>query len=207
MSGKYPVFVLDDDEAVRDSLVHMLAAQGFDSRGFASERSFFAEVGPGEAGCLILDVRLAECDGLDLQDDLRRQGYLLAVIVMTGHGDVSTAVRALKAGAIDFLEKPFGRDAIVTAVGRSFAELDRRLGDRDAVSHAEERMAQLTPRELDVLQRLMRGLPNKSIAQELDISPRTVEVHRARIMEKTGAESLPHLVRLGLAAGLAPQDR
>jgi two-component system response regulator FixJ len=197
------VHVVDDDEAVRQSLEFLLDSAGIPVRAYDSAAAFLRVAGTLRDGCVLTDVRMPEIDGLALQRALLDQGIRLPVIVMTGHGDVPVAVQALKAGAADFIEKPFDDEALLAAV-RAALEAGRRLRVREAeVEGIAGRLAGLTPRERQVLDRLVAGMPNKTIAHELGASPRTVEVHRARVMEKMGARSLSELVRMALS--VAPE--
>lgn len=195
------IHIIDDDEAVRDSLQFLLEAAGYRVRPHVSALAFLDEAPEAVAACCIIsDVRMPGMDGLELQAALARRGGHPQLIFMTGHGDVPLAVRALKAGAVDFLEKPFGEEAILAAVQNAMARA-RQQHDRVAAALlARERLATLTPREREVLEALVAGNPNKIIAFDLGLSPRTVEVHRARVMEKMQARSLSELVRLSLAA-------
>ncbi len=194
------VHVVDDDQAVRDSLAFLLQSAGFAVRTYDSAAAFLA-VAPGLAsGCVLTDVRMpGGMDGLALQRRLAALGRNLAVVVMTGHGDVPIAVEALKAGARDFLEKPFDEDRLLAVVREAMAASQRAQEEQQASAGIAARLASLTPREREVLQRLVTGLPNKTIAYDLGTSPRTVEVQRARVMEKMGARSLADLVRMVLA--------
>jgi two-component system response regulator FixJ len=196
------VFVADDDAAVRESLRELLEAAGHDVRCFASGGDFLRTAPGADDGCLIVDVRMPGIDGLELQDRLRASGAPLPVIVVTGHADVPLAVRAMKGGAVDFVEKPFTAATILTAVGRALETARQRHRTDDSVMAAQARLVHLTPREREVFGLLAAGKPNKVIAHELAISPRTVEIHRARIMEKTHARSIAELVRLAVAAGV-----
>ena len=199
METSATVHVVDDDAAVRDSLRVLLETAGFIVRTHASAAALLA-VGPEPGGCVLSDVRMPEIDGLELQRRLHASGISLPVILMTGHGDIPIAVRAMKAGAVDFLEKPFDEDQLLDAVRRALEE-SRRLHENDAIAaYAAGRLAQLTPREREVLDLLVSGCSTKAIARALGASPRTIEVHRARVFEKLHAESLPELVRLVLAA-------
>jgi two-component system response regulator FixJ len=194
------IFVVDDDEAVRDSLRILLEVEGYRVETFASATDFLETCDLARPGCLLADVRMPDMSGLDLQEVLNQRRAGLPVIIMTGHGDVPMAVRAMKAGAVDFIEKPFTDTAILDSVGRGLARADRATTDRAFAADAATRLQALTAREREVLDRLVQGQPNKVIAYELGISPRTVEIHRARVMEKMAADSLSHLVRLALAA-------
>ena len=195
------VYVVDDDEAVRDSLSVLLESKAFAVRSFASAAEFLAVASSLRAGCLIVDIRMPEMDGLELQQHLIDRSFGFPLIVITGHGDVPLAVRAMKAGAVDFIEKPFTYEAILDSLAVGFLRLT--APDKDpAKGAAIAKLELLSPRELEVLQGLLAGLPNKSIAYDLNISPRTVEIHRARVMDKMGARSLSELIRLALAAGV-----
>ncbi len=193
------VHVIDDDEAVRDSLAFLFESAGLSVRSYDSAESFLDVAERLRAGCVLTDVRMPGMDGLTLQRRLREQGVHLPVIVMTGHGDVPIAVQALKAGAADFIEKPFDDEALLAAV-RTALDAERRTRERQAeIEEIAARIASLTPRERQVLDGLVAGQPNKVIAYDLGASPRTVEVHRARVMEKMGARSLSELVRMALS--------
>jgi two-component system response regulator FixJ len=193
------VFVVDDDADIRDSMRMLLEVAGFKVRSFTSAKHFLADDYP-KHGCLIADIRMPDMSGLELQEEVTRRNIDLPVIVITGHGDVPLAVQAMKAGAIDFLEKPFSEDMILTSVRRAM-EIGSRARGRAAESRAaKDLLSGLTPRERGVLDRLVQGRSNKVVAHELGISPRTVEIHRAHIMSKMEASSLSDLVRLVLAA-------
>jgi two-component system, LuxR family, response regulator FixJ len=200
------VFIVDDDEAVRESLQALLEAKGHTVAAFATAEAFLAGYRPGQPACALVDLRMPGMDGMALLEQLRAKGARLPVVMVTGHGDIALAVRAMKAGALDFVEKPYRNEAILDIVGRALAMAVS--GVETVVSaDAAERIAALTPRERDVLERLVAGKPNKIIAHELQISPRTVEIHRANLMKRMQADSLSHLVRMALAAGVAgPSD-
>ena len=203
MPSERHVYIVDDDEAVRDSLSVLLDARGYTARGFGSAPEFLALAPSLPLGCVIADIRMPEMDGLELQQRLIEHGLKFPLIVISGHGDVPLAVRAMKAGAIDFIEKPFAAQAILDSLIVAFSRLDGPR-ERDTETLARAKLALLSPREREVLEGLLAGLPNKSIAYDLAISPRTVEIHRARVMDKMGVRSLPELVRLALAAGVRP---
>jgi two-component system response regulator FixJ len=194
------VHVVDDDAAIRDSLRLFLELSGFAVQTHASAASFLAAAA-GLAGCVLTDLRMPEIDGFELQRRLAEGGVHLPVIVMTGQADIPLAVRAMRAGAVDFLEKPFQDEQLLAAIRRALAESRRLQAADSAAAEAAGRLATLTPREREVLDGLVNGLSNKAIASELGASPRTIEVHRGRVLEKLQARSLPELVRLVLAAG------
>ena len=194
------VHVVDDDAAVRDSLAFLLQAAGHAVRSHASAEALLAAVSDLAEGCVLTDVRMPGLDGLGLQRRLAELGLPLAVVVMTGHADVPLAVQAMKAGAVDFLQKPFSEERLLDVVRQALATQERARVTEAAAAEAAARLAALTPREREVLDELVAGHPNKVIAQTLGASPRTIEVHRARVMEKLGVRSLPDLVRLVLAA-------
>ena len=205
MAGERLVYVVDDDEAVRESLSALLEACSYTVRAFGLARDFLAAAATLRPGCLIADIRMPEMDGLELQQLLTERSFNFPLIVITGHGDVALAVRAMKAGAIDFIEKPFAADAIVASVDSGLARLAASGAEDPLTAGAASRLALLSPREREVLQGLLAGLPNKSIAYDLAISPRTVEIHRARVMDKMAAKSLSELIRMSLAAGVQPR--
>ena len=201
------VHVVDDDEAVRRSLERLLDAAGFHVVSYQSPTAFLNTASGLSAGCVLLDIRMPGVDGLEVQSRLNRLRVNLPVIVMTGHGDVPSAVRAMKAGAVDFLEKPFDDETLLNAIGGAFAKASRLIGgDREAV-RAAQRIATLSPREREVLDALLAGRPNKVIAFDLNISVRTVEVHRARMMERLGTKQFADAIRLAVMATLAPRNR
>ena len=195
-------YIVDDDEAVRDSLSVLLQSKGYAVKSFVSGPEFLAATPSLSAGCLIVDIRMPEMDGLTLQQQLLERNLGFPLIVITGHGDVPLAVRAMRAGAVDFIEKPFASEAILISLGAAFARLAGSAQQDPAGTTAARKLDLLSPREREVLGGLLAGLPNKSIAYDLGISPRTVEVHRARVMDKMGARILSELVRLALAAGV-----
>ena len=201
MLAERRVYIVDDDEGVRDSLSVLLESKAFAVKSFASAVEFLAAASSLQPGCVIVDIRMPEMDGLELQQHLIDRSLDFPLIVITGHGDVPVAVRAMKAGAVDFIEKPFTYEAILDSLEVGFLRLT--APDKDPVKVAAiAKLELLSPRELEVLQGLLAGLPNKSIAYDLNISPRTVEIHRARVMDKMGARSLSELIRLALAAGV-----
>lgn len=193
------VFVVDDDEAVRESLATLLRTEGLTVETHGSAQSFLDALTPDRVGCLVTDVRMPEMDGLTLLDLLVRNGRRMPVIVVTGHGDVALAVRAMKAGAFDFVEKPFADAAMLGSVTAALAHARASAEAELAAADVADRLAALTPREHDVLERLIAGRPNKVIAHELGISIRTVEFHRSRVMQKMRARSMPELVRMAIS--------
>ncbi|MGA9011939.1 MAG: response regulator, partial [Acetobacteraceae bacterium] len=181
-------------------MVVLLESAGFTVQAYDSAVAFLQAVSDRTAGCVLTDVQMPELNGLELQRRMGKQGIRLPVIVMTGHGDVPIAVEAMKAGAADFLEKPFDDEQLLTAISGAIAAGARVRDEAAAVADITKRLAMLTPREREVLDHLVAGQPNKTIAYDLGSSPRTVEVHRARVMEKMGVRSLPELVRMTIAA-------
>ncbi len=195
-----PVYIVDDDAAVRDSLRMLLESAGHAVRDFDSARSFLADADM-DRGCLVVDIRMPGMSGLELQEELVRRNLSLPVIVITGHGDVPLAVRAMTAGAVDFLEKPFNDRRILDSIARALLIGNRKRSLAGEAQTARDLLGLLTPRERDVFDRLVKGQANKMAAHELGISPRTVEIHRSNIMDKLQARNLSDLVRTALAAG------
>jgi RNA polymerase sigma factor (sigma-70 family) len=190
------VFVVDDDEGVRNSLRFLLKSVGLTTRALASASEFLEAYKHNQPGCLVLDVRMPGMSGLELQQQLNLRGATIPVIFITGHGDIPMAVEAMQHGAFDFLQKPFRDQDLIDRIQRA---LERDTRNRTALAQhtrIRERLESLTPREREVLTLMTRGKPNKVMAAELGVSQRTVEIHRARVMEKSGAESLAHLVRM-----------
>jgi len=196
---KLTVFIVDDDAYVRDSLQTLLESFGFPTETFESARAFLASDATMRSGCLVADIRMPDMDGLELQQELVRRGLPLPIIIVTGHGDVPLAVRAMKAGAIEFLEKPYNEQALIESVKRGLREATSLAEEHSARQSAAERLALLTEREREVYELLVVGHPNKVIAYKLDISPRTVEIHRAHVMEKMRARNLAELIRMSIA--------
>lgn len=198
MTDEALISVVDDDPGVRDSLRLLLESANYPVKTYESARQFLDD--ESTSACLIADVRMQEMDGLALQEEIGRRNSGLPVIMITGHGDVPLAVRAMKAGAVDFIEKPFDGELLLASVRRA-VEIGRKTRSEAAeVAAAERLLALLTPRERSVLEQLVIGRSNKVAAYELGISPRTVEIHRAHIMGKMNARSLSDLVRVSLAA-------
>jgi FixJ family two-component response regulator len=190
------VFIVDDDEAVRSSLRLLLKSVGLTPTALGSAREFLDRYNPAQPGCLVLDVRMPGMSGIELQETLNLQGAIVPVIFISGHGDVPMAVEAMQAGAFDFLQKPFRDQDLIDRIQRAL-EKDRAnraaLAERDLI---RLRLESLTPREREVLAMVTSGKPNKIMAADLGVSQRTIEIHRARVMEKMGAASLAHLVRM-----------
>jgi two-component system, LuxR family, response regulator FixJ len=196
MNTTSTVFIVDDDDAVRKSLALLMQSAGLPVESFASAREFLTRYDAYQPGCVVLDVRMPEMTGLELQEYLNIHGAIIPVIFITGHGDVPMAVEAMRAGAYDFLQKPFLDADLLERIRRAL-EQDRanrtRLQQHDAI---QERLVSLTPREREILDLVTSGKPNKVMAAQLGVSQRTVEIHRARVMEKMGASSLAQLVRM-----------
>ena len=197
------VFVVDDDEAALHSLCLLLKINGLAPRGYSSASEFLATVNPGARGCVITDLRMPEVDGVQLIRTLKGMGSPLPVIVITGHADISNAVDAMKAGATDFVEKPYESELILRLVRAALEENEDVLDAHASRNRVRERMESLTARERQVLELVVDGASNKMIAATLGISPRTVEIYRASVMSKMRADSLSELVRMTLVAGAA----
>jgi two-component system response regulator FixJ len=190
------VHIVDDEEAVRNSLAFLLSGAGFAVRVHESATAFLAIAPQIKNGCLITDLRMPDMDGVELLRRLRDTDALLPAIVITGHGDVQMAVEAMKSGAIDFIEKPFSDDVIIESISRAASRAAERVQSGAALEIVKQRVASLSDRERQVLKGVVAGQANKTIAFELGISPRTVEVYRAGLMGKMQAKSLPELVRM-----------
>lgn len=197
------VYVVDDEAAVRRSIGFMLKTAGIAVETFESGEEFLKVAGNLDPGCVLLDVRLAGMDGLAVQQLLRDRGIMLPVIIITGHGDVSLAVRAMKAGAVDFIEKPFEKATLLTAIQLAQMHNAGREQLHALAEAAQARLNVLTPRERDVLEGLVNGQSNKVVAYELGISPRTVEIHRANLMQKLAVHSLSDALRIAFTARMA----
>lgn len=195
---------MDDDADVRQSIGFMLEAAGYDARGFADGYAFLGALPGLEVGCILLDVRMPRKDGFQVMDALAKDGIDWPTVIMTGHGEVPVAVRAMKQGAIDFIEKPFGEDTLLSALERGFAVLDARGDKAEAQRAAKERVARLSVREREVLQGLVGGASNKLLAVRLGISLRTVEMHRANMMDRLGVASLAEALTLAVQGDLPP---
>jgi len=196
MSTKPLVHVIDDDDSLRTALLRLLDAAGFEARGYASTGAFLLQPPIDGPGCILLDVCLPGPSGLELQDALRRQGVALPIIFLTGHADVASSVRAMKAGAVDFLEKPVARDTLIDALRRALARDDSERKERAGERELRMRFDSLTPREREVFDRIVVGKLNKQIAGELGIGERTVKAQRSQVMLKLDVESAAELGRL-----------
>jgi two-component system response regulator FixJ len=194
------VHLVDDDGAIRRSVGFMLKTSGHQVQTYESGVELLKNASHLEQGCILLDIRMPGMDGLEVQQALQEQGVRLPVVIMTGHGDVGLAVKAMKAGAVDFIEKPFDKDFLLSSLEEGFRRLSRKEASHDRKKDAEVRLQALTPRERDVLDGLAQGLPNKTIAYDLGISPRTVEIHRANLMTKLEVRSLSEALRIAFAA-------
>jgi FixJ family two-component response regulator len=205
MKGETIVHVIDDEDDVRQAVALLLRSVGLKAATYASAHEFLAQYRGGNPGCLVVDVRLPGMSGLELQERLADSRITLPVIVMTGHGDIQMAVRAMRAGALDFIEKPFHDQALLDRIQEA---IERSMHLQDAAgerAELERRYASLTERERQIMSQIVDGRPNKLIADELGLSTRTVETHRAHIIEKMGAKSLSHLVRMAVAMAPAPR--
>jgi FixJ family two-component response regulator len=191
------VFIVDDDPAVRDSLTLMIAQEGIPVQTFASAEDFLAAVTADSFGCVIIDIRMPAMDGMQLQEALTQRNILLPIIFLTGHGDIPMSVRAIKAGAVDFLTKPVTRIKLIAAVRAAIVECERVFSAQASLQLARTLISHLTERERDVMTLAVQGYPNKEIARSLGISHRTVEIHKSKIMHKTGAINLLDLARIG----------
>jgi FixJ family two-component response regulator len=206
MPAEPTVFVIDDDPAVRRSLSWLIESVGLHVSTFQNAEQFLAAYDRDRPGCLVLDVRMPGMSGLDLQDELVRREVNIPTIVLTGHAEVAMAVRAVKAGAVDFIEKPFSHQQLLDRV-RQALDLDRQTR-AESIRRAGilERVRQLSAREREVMERVVAGKANKEIAADLGLSPKTVEVHRAHVMEKMNVESLAELIRVALSAGVGAKE-
>ena len=192
------VHIVDDDKAIRDSLTLLMRSVGFNSKSYDSAEKFLDEADCNSSGCLIVDIRMQGMSGLELQQLLNNKGIIMPVIIITGHGDVPMAVQAMQAGAIDFLEKPYDNEMLVDRIKQCLSEVSKSRDKSKLVAEAKTSLLRLTPREREVMNLLVAGKHNKIIAKELNISVRTAEAHRAKVMKKLHAESLSDIVRLAL---------
>lgn len=202
MNGDATVFIVDDDPAVRDSLTLLLEQEGLAIETFESAEAFLAVCRSAPRSCAIVDIRMSGMDGMQLQAELSRRGVLLPVIFLTGHGDIPLSVRAVKAGAVDFLTKPVTGAALIQSVQAALLESKKLSSKAEINQTAATRVASLTEREREVMVLAVEGRHNKEIARHLGLSHRTVEIHKARIMHKTGADTLLDLARIVDASGL-----
>ena len=198
------IHVVDDDESLRASLLDLLDAAGFEARGYPSTGAFLLDPPPDRPGCVLLDVRMPGPSGLDLQAALQRQGITIPIVFLTGHADVSTSVRAMKAGAVDFLEKPVTRETLRDAIKHALASDSVRRTARDAVKRRGAKLAVLTAREREVFDRIVAGKLNKHVADELGISLRTVKAYRAQVMQKLGVDTAAELGKFAGEQGDVP---
>lgn len=194
------VHIVDDDDSVRRSASFMLKHAGYRVESYASGPDFLKDVKAAERGCVLLDVRMPGMDGLEVQLEMAQRGIDMPVVILTGHGDVAIAVKAMRAGAVNFIEKPYEKEVLLRAIEEAHLRLDRKHDREMKASEAQVRLASLTGRERDVLNGLVAGLPNKTIAYDLGISPRTVEIYRANMMEKLRARSLSEALRIAFIA-------
>lgn len=201
MGDNSRVFVVDDDQEVRDALRLLMESVGLRVETFPSGQAFLEQFDPGLPGCLLLDVRMPGMSGLELQARLTAERIHPPVIIITGHGDVPMAVRAVQAGAVDFIEKPFNDQALLDSVHRAIEKDGEQRGEASRLADIEARYEKLTPREREVLEQVVAGKRNKVIAADLDVSQSTVEAHRAKVMEKMEADSLSDLMRMMLSLG------
>jgi two-component system, LuxR family, response regulator FixJ len=194
------VHIVDDDDSVRRSAAFMLKHAGYRVESHISGVEFLKEAKSAERGCVLLDVRMPEMDGLEVQQEMAKRGIDMPVVILTGHGDIALAVRAMRAGAVNFIEKPYEKEALLRAIEEAYARLDRSHDREMKAGEARIRLASLTGRERDVLNGLVAGYPNKTIAYDLGISPRTVEIYRANMMEKLRVRSLSEALRIAFIA-------
>jgi two-component system response regulator FixJ len=200
------IYIVEDDEAVRDSLSLILESVGHQVQAFATADAFLNAYSPNMSGCIVLDIRMPGMDGMELQNRLNSMNSILPIIFVTGHGDVPMAVEAMQRGAMDFVQKPYREQELL---GKISAALKLDEENRQSLQEKQtiiEQLASLTPREHEVMEGMVAGKANKVIAYDLDISQRTVEIHRARVMEKLNAKSLAHLVRMVMTVGADSQN-
>ena len=202
MTSEIKAFIIDDDAAVRESLTSLLDLEGFETTAFGDGESFLRDIDRSATGVALVDVNLPDVNGLELQKRLVLEYPGLVVIIITGHGNVPMAVSAIKSGAADFIEKPFSGNIVLDTVRRALADARGAVVPTQPSAEVLTRIDSLTPREREVLTQLVIGNRNKIIAYELGISPRTVEIYRAKVMEKMKADNLSHLIRMALSAGI-----
>lgn len=196
------VHMVDDDAAVRDALGLLIESEGYAVKAYPGAEDFLAACGPETQGCAIIDLRMPGMDGIALQEEMARRGMALPIVFLTGYGDIPSSVKAIKAGAVDFLTKPVVGTQLLASVATAMAAAEQRQAQVHRNSNATSRLAELTERERTVMQLAVEGLSNKQIAARLGISYRTVEIHRAHVMQKTGAASLIALARIAREAGV-----
>jgi two-component system, LuxR family, response regulator FixJ len=206
MSDEHVICVVDDDEAVRDSLEILLETMGYTTSSYESGPAFLENCQSFETGCVLLDVRMPKMNGMEVQKRLMKIRDDFPVIIVTGHGDITMAVQAMQAGAVDFIEKPFQEEALLQSIGNALSLADSTHEHTEEVADIKIRLDRLTPREREVFEQLIIGHSNKVVARALECSPRTVEIHRARVLEKMQSDSIAQLVRLALVAGIEITD-
>lgn len=207
MADKKLVHIVDDEESIRRSLDFLLRSAGFRTERWEDGEAFLKGADKTQSACVLLDVRMPGMDGLQVQAEMKARGYNFPVIVLTGHGDISTAVRAMQGGAVDFLEKPFNRDRLLEALDAGFARIEDREAARKREEWATTEIGKLTEREKQVLEGLACGYPNKTIAYDLGISSRTVEVYRANVMSKFEVGNFADALRVAFAAGMGSEKK
>lgn len=195
------VFIVDDDQAIRSSLQWLIESVGLNVECFSSAEAFLDSYYPGRSGCLLLDVRMPGMSGLELQEYLQQQDIRIPVIIITGHGDVPMAVRAMKSGATDFIDKPFNDELLLDSIRNALSQDEHQRDKQSKLAELAVRLSHLTPREKEVMDMVTLGQSNKEIANTLGVSAKTVEAHRAKVMEKMEANSLAELVRMSILAG------
>ena len=195
------IYIVDDDDGMRRALTVLMTTVGYQPAAFARPAEFLAKYDPNQESCLVLDVRMPEMSGLEVQQQLNRNGAMLPVILITGHGDIPMAVQAMKDGAFDFLQKPFRDQDLLDRINAALKQDAQNRESVDRLADLRQRSASLTPREHEVLEHVVDGKANKVIAIDLGLSERTVEIHRANVMEKMGARSVAHLVKMHLTLG------
>jgi two-component system, LuxR family, response regulator FixJ len=198
---KPTVYIVDDDDGMRRALGILMTTVGYQPAAFAGPREFLAKYDPSQPGCLVLDVRMPEMSGLEVQQHLNRNGSMLPVILVSGHGDIPMAVQAMKDGAFDFLQKPFRDQELLDRINAALKVDAENRANVDRLADLKQRADSLTPREREVMALVVDGKANKVIAIDLGLSERTVEIHRANVMEKMGARSVAHLVKMHLMLG------
>lgn len=206
MSSQSTVFVVDDDQAMRNSLKWLIESVGMQVETYGSAEEFIRSYYPGRSGCLVLDVRMQGMSGLELQEYFLEQHINIPIIIITGHGDVPMSVRAMKSGAVDFIEKPFNDELLLESIRNALALDAKQRAHQAERAEVASRLAQLTPREHEVMEMVTAGKANKEIASSLGVSAKTVEAHRARVMEKMEASSLAELVKMAITANVTGES-